>query len=88
MIFSVQDGPFAERAQVWRWNIGETGIEQVRNGLPEWFSGKVDTAHIAASNGQAAIVDGGGNLWLSKQGSTAWQSIATGVPFVFGMLIL
>jgi hypothetical protein len=88
IIFSVQDGPFADRSQLWRWNIGETGIEQVRDGLPEWFSGKVDTAHIAAGNGRAALVDGGGNLWLSSQGASGWRQVGVGVPFVFGMVVV
>jgi hypothetical protein len=88
MLFSVQDGPFATRSQVWRWRIGESEIEQVRDGLPEWFSGKVDTGHMGAGNGRAAIVDGGGNLWLSKNGSSEWERIATQVPYVFGMLVL
>jgi hypothetical protein len=88
MIFSVQDGPFAERAQVWRWKIGESGIEQVRDGLPDWFCGKVDTGHMAAGGGRAAIIDGGGNLWLSKEASSGFEQIARGVPYAFGTLVL
>jgi hypothetical protein len=88
ILFSVQDGPFAERSQVWHWRVGEKGIKQVQDGLPHWLSGKVDTAHMAADYDRAAVVDGGGNLYLSEKGSCGWQRIATGVPYVFGMLVV
>jgi hypothetical protein len=87
VLFSIQDGPFAKRSQVWRWRIGGERVEQVRDGLPEWLDGKIDTAHITASCGRAAIVDGGGNLWLSTAGSSGWERIATGL-YAFGLLIL
>ena len=73
VLFSIQDGPFAERSQIWRWQVNGQRIEQVREGLPLWLKGKVDTGHIAASKGQAAVVDGGGDLWLSRVGSTGWD---------------
>jgi hypothetical protein len=88
VLFSIQDGPFADRSQIWRWQIKGQHIEQVRQGLPVWLKGKVDTGHIAASNGQAAIVDKGGDLWLSKVGSTGWDRIATGLQDAFGVQIL
>lgn len=87
VLFSIQDGPFAKRSQVWRWRIGSARVEQVRDGLPEWLDGKVDTAHIAASCGRAAIVDGGGNLWLSRAGSRGWERIAAGLPYCYGLLM-
>jgi hypothetical protein len=55
ILFSIQDGPFAKRSQVWRWRISEERAEQVRDGLPEWLDGKVDTAQIAAGRGRAAF---------------------------------
>lgn len=88
VLFSIQDGPFTERSQIWRWQIQGQRIEQVRQGLPEWLKGKVDTSHIAANNGQAAIVDEGGDLWLSRAGSTDWDLIATGLHDAFAVQIL
>ena len=87
VLFSIQDGPFAERSQIWRWPINGQRVEQVRQGLPPWLKGKVDTGHIAAHNGQAALVDGGGDLWLSRVGSTGWDRIATGLQHAFGVQI-
>jgi hypothetical protein len=88
VLFSIQDGPFAKRSQVWRWRIGGKRVEQVRDGLPQWLDGKVDTAKIAAGCGRAAIVDQCGNLWWSKEGSSGWERLARDLPDVFGLLIL
>ena len=88
VLFSIQDGPFAERSQIWRWPINGQRVEQVRQGLPPWLKGKVDTGHIAANNRQAAVLDGGGDLWLSTVGSTGWDRIATGLQHAFGVQIL
>jgi len=88
VLFSIQDGPFAVRSQIWRWQINGQRVEQVRQGLPPWLKGKVDTGHIAANKEQAAIVDGGGDLWLSKAGSTGWECIATDLQDAYGVHIL
>jgi hypothetical protein len=87
-LFSIQEGPFAKRSQLWRCRIGGKQLEQVHDGLPEWLDGKIDTAHITASSGRAAVVDGGGNLWLSEAGSTGWKRLAADLPYTFGLLIL
>ena len=88
VLFSVQDGPFAARSQVWRWKIGSATLEQVRDGLPEWLSGKVDTQHIHSNHGRALIVDRGGTLWLSRSGSSGWQALATELDPVFSVQML
>jgi hypothetical protein len=88
VLFSVQDGPFAKRSQVWRWRNSSEQIEVVRDGLPEWFEGRVDTGHIAAGGGRAAIVDDGGNLWRSDSGSVGWRRIASGLGYVYRMVLV
>ncbi len=88
VLFSIQDGPFASRSQIWRWRNGAERVEPVRDGLPEWLEGKVDTGHIAAGAGRAAVVDGGGNLWLSTAGSTGWQRVAGELGYVFGLAVI
>ena len=88
VLFSVQDGPFAGRSQIWRWSIGTDRLQQVRDGLPEWLDGKVDTAHIAANAERAAVIDEGGNMWASGKGSADWKRIATEVRDVCGVIVL
>ncbi|HEX6811413.1 MAG TPA: hypothetical protein VF384_07310 [Planctomycetota bacterium] len=85
---SIQDGAFAERAQIWRWRPGSRGLEPVREGLPEWLRGKVDTAHIGANHASAALVDGGGNLWCSRSGTVGWEQLARDLPWVSGVVVL
>ena len=70
------------------WQMDGGGLERVRDGLPQWLEGKIDTARIAACDGRAAIADGGGNLWLSGAGSREWERIATNVPYGPGILML
>jgi len=88
VLFSIQDGPLAKCSQIWRWRNGAAQVEPVRDGLPEWLEGKVDTAHIAAGAGRAAVVDGGGNLWLSDAGSTGWQRTAGELGYVFAVAVI
>jgi hypothetical protein len=87
-LFSMQDGPFAARSRVWRWPFGGKRAEPVRDGLPEWLEGKVDTGCIAAGAGRAAVVDHGGNLWVSETGSHGWRRLASSLPYVFGVAVL
>jgi hypothetical protein len=88
VLFGISDGPAAKRSQVWRWKMGEERLDRVGEGLPEWLEGKIDTAWIATGGGRAAILDGGGNLWLSATGSRGWQRIAADLPYAFGILVL
>ncbi len=88
VLFSVQDGPFAARSQLWRWPVNGGPVEQVRQGLPEWLEGKVDAAQLVSGGGQAAVCDSGGNLWLSEERSLGWAPIAQGVGYASGLLIV
>jgi hypothetical protein len=88
VLFTIADGPFSKQSQIWRWRMGTERVEQVRDGLPEWLDGKVDTAQIAANNERVAFVHGGGALWLSVAGSKDWKCLATDIAYPFGLLIL
>jgi hypothetical protein len=87
VLFSIQDGPFADRSQIWRCRLNGHRLQQVRQGLPRWLKGKVDTGHLTANKRQAAVLDGGGDLWLSNAGSTGWARVANGLQGAFGVLI-
>jgi hypothetical protein len=88
VLFSVQDGPFANRSQVWKWHLRDEPVEQVRDGLPEWLVGRVDTCGLAVGHGRAAVADTGGNLWLSTAGSSGWRRFAEGLGYVWGLAIV
>ena len=87
VLFSVQNGPFAKQSQLWRWSIQDAHLEQVRDGLPEWLEGKVDTHWLVAGFNQAALIDKGGNLWWSRSGSARWDRITTIPPYVLALLL-
>jgi hypothetical protein len=55
---------------------------------PNGWKARLTLPKIAASVGRVAIVDGGGNLWLSNAGSCGWERIATNLPYAFGVLIV
>jgi hypothetical protein len=88
VLFGIADGPFAKKSQIWQWRMGSERVDQVRDGLPEWLDGKVDSGQLAASQERAAFVDGGGRLWLSAAGSKGWKCLATDIPYPFGLLLL
>jgi hypothetical protein len=88
ILFSVQSDPFADCSQIWRWKVGGEPIEQVLDGLPHWLDGKVDTAQIGVGAGLAAIVDGGGTLWLSAKGASGWERVTNQVPYPTGIVVL
>jgi hypothetical protein len=87
VLFSIQDGPFPKRSQIWRWPVNGGRLQPVQDGLPEWLEGKVDTAEMASGHGQAALCDGGGNLWLSEEQASGWHRIAEGLGYAYGVLI-
>ena len=87
-LFGICDGPFAKQSQIWRWRIGDDRVSQVRNGLPESLTGKVDTAQLAAAEGRAAFADGAGNLWLSAESSRGWSIVASDLVYPAGLTIV
>ena len=87
-LFGVSDGPFAKKSQLWRWGVGQRSVERVSDGLPEWLEGKIDTGQIAGGCGCAALIDGGGTLWRSRNGSRDWSAIASGLPYPSNVLLL
>jgi hypothetical protein len=88
VLFSIQDGPFAKKSEIWRWPIAGGELQPVRNGLPEWLDGKVDTAQMSFGEGRTALCDGGGNLWLSDGQSSGWKRIADGLGYAWGVAIV
>ncbi len=88
VLFSVQQSPFARRSQIWKWGIGSSHVQQVKDGLPEWLGGRVDTGGVATGYGKAAIVDCGGSLWISAEGAIGWKKVAEDLPYAWGTAIV
>jgi hypothetical protein len=89
IIFSASTDPFAAEGRIYRRPLRADGnIAVVEDGLPTWFSGKVDTGCIAANGSSIAVADTGGNLYCSDDFGRAWSCRSTGLPTPSGVLIL
>ena len=88
VLFSIQDGPFAKSARLYRWSRAHPVLEQVRDGLPDWLDGKVDTAHLAAAGDCAALLTSAGTLWVSPASDAPWHRVASSLPAAFSVLVI
>lgn len=79
---------FAAQGSVYRRRIDAQGPpERVGGGLPAWLDGIVDSHCIAVRGDDLAIVDGGGSLYVSRDGGDSWSLRADGLPSPSGVLI-
>ena len=94
VLVSVSDGPFARRSAIYRARVdtigrrGRGGFERVRDGLPEWLEGNVDTRCLAT----------GGAGWRSPTGRArsgrpvpqgdGWSLAADGLPGVNAVVVV
>ncbi|MDQ1534638.1 MAG: hypothetical protein QOF28_2399, partial [Actinomycetota bacterium] len=93
VLVSVSDGPFTRRSAIYRGpvdgvGIDETGLELVRDGLPEWLDGNVDTRCLAAGAGRLALADGSGALWVTAAGERRWSLAADRLSRVTAVVVV
>ncbi|HEY0480910.1 MAG TPA: hypothetical protein VGD37_25520 [Kofleriaceae bacterium] len=80
ILVSASDGPFAEQGAVYRRPVDGAGpLKPVSGGLPRWTDRRVDTANIGVRGPNAAIADGGGNVYLSEDAGVRWERVAHGI---------
>jgi hypothetical protein len=68
---SASDGPFTKRGAVYRTRLG-SGFVRCEEGLPAWFPGNVDTGHLDAVAGRAAIGFGDA-VHVSEDAGESWH---------------
>lgn len=85
VLVSVSRGPGGQEAAVYRW--AEGGFERCHDGLPEWFSGNVDTACLVADGELAALGTGDGSVFVSTDAGRRWEQAATGLGPVAGLTL-
>lgn len=74
ILIAVADDHFAPRGKVYRRAIGGDGpLEEVGRGLPAWTEGIVDSRGIASHGATAALIDRGGNLYVSHDAGAHWH---------------
>lgn len=69
---SASDGPFTKRGAVYRARLGSAFV-RCEEGLPEWFPDNVDTGHLDAAGGRAAI-GFGEEVHVSEDDGESWHA--------------
>jgi hypothetical protein len=83
VLIGASEGPFAQRCAIYRGPVsGGEPVARVRDGLPEWLPGIVDTGCLTASGSVAALADGDGDVWVSRELWHGWTRVARGLPEV------
>ncbi len=83
-LMSAADGSSGRRAGVYRRPRGSAEpFERCRTGLPEWFSGNVDTFCLAASGRLVVAGDPDGTVYVSEDEGETWDVGAAGLPGVY-----
>jgi hypothetical protein len=77
---SASAGPRGGRAALYRIPIAGGSFEKCADGLPEWFSGNIDTFCVAASGSQVAFGTEDGSVFASTDAGRTWEAWAEGLP--------
>lgn len=83
LLASASTGPRGGRAAVYRRPLaGDGAFVKCAEGLPEWFSGNIDTFCLAASGRMAAFGTDDGSVFASSDEGQTWRVLAEGLPAV------
>jgi photosystem II stability/assembly factor-like uncharacterized protein len=82
VLVSASTGPGGERSAVYRRPAGQGSFERCRGGLPEWFSGNVDTGTLVAAGAHIVFATHDGTLYGSSDAGRSWEPIVEGLPRV------
>ena len=88
ILISCASDQFAAQGAVYRRTIaGDEPLELAGRGLPEWTDRIVDTHGIASHGALAALVDGGGQLYVSLDEGRSWSARLAGLAGASSVLI-
>ena len=80
VLVTASTGPYTERAAVYRRPIQADGpFERCQSGLPEWFSGNIDTFCLAGADAEAAFGTSDGRVYRSSDEGASWTEVAGGL---------
>lgn len=89
LLISASEGPFRGRAAVYRKKLGSNdSFEKCREGLPEWFTGNIDTHSLAADGATVAFASEDGHLFTSEDAGRRWSIVAEGLPEPSSALVI
>lgn len=84
---TVSDGPWSERAAIYRASVDGGPVARVTGGLPEHLHGNIDSRCIASDGKVVALADGAGDVWRSAEGFEGFERIAEGLAGVTGVAV-
>src|SRR5262249_7781786 len=83
------ESPFGAEGAVYRRPVDSSGpLTPIGGGLPRWIVRSVDTANMTVRGRIAAMADGGGNLYLSRDSGRSWAKRLDGLPLASGLRFL
>lgn len=82
VLISVSRGPRGDQAAIYRRPLNGGSFERCADGLPEWFSGNIDSHRLAASGATAALGTEDGDVFLSTDAGSTWERLAGRLPAV------
>ena len=90
LLLSASTGPGTDRAAVYRRPLAapaSTPFERCHEGLPEWFSGNIDTFGLVADGRTAALATADGAIYRSDDVGSTWSQVAAGLPRINGLAL-
>ncbi len=90
VLLSASDGPSGGRAAIYRSDLDGRSFELCQAGLPDWFSGNVDSLCLdALPNGDlAAFGTEAGDVYVSGDQGGSWERVASGLDGIRRVLVL
>ena len=82
IFLSASTGPNGHRSALYRKPLAGGQLERCANGLPEWFSGNINTHCLAAVDDFVAVGDPGGAVYTSRDDGRTWEPASDGLPGV------
>lgn len=86
---SVSQGPRGNQAALYRRPLDQAGtFEKCDQGLPEWFSGNINTQCLVASGSIAALGTPDGQIFRSIDAGFTWERIAVDLPPIYSLSLV
>ena len=63
-------------------------MERCTDGLPDWFSGNLDTFCVAAKGTTVVAGDADGTVYRSEDDGATWKVVAGGLPGVHCLALM
>ncbi len=80
VLVSASQGPGGEQSALYRMPLDGERLTPCEAGLPDWFTGNIDTHCLAAWDEVVVVGTGDGTVYLSDDSGGHWKSLATDLP--------